>query len=97
MSPDHNHLDFGYLGVQELSSYQSPHRSLLRPQHSHTHDVATAGDFNPSAPTFGFYSNLIVCGVAIATAGDVKLCVWASTTVGLPAQQGLGFPLSLYM
>jgi hypothetical protein len=26
------------------------------------------GDFNPSAPTFGFYSNLIMCGAPVATA-----------------------------
>jgi hypothetical protein len=33
------------------------------------------GDFNPSAPTFGLYSSLIVCGAPVATAGDVRLCV----------------------
>jgi hypothetical protein len=27
------------------------------------------GDFNPSAPTFGLYSSLIVCGAPVATAG----------------------------
>jgi hypothetical protein len=27
------------------------------------------GDFNPSAPTFGIYSSLIVCGALVATAG----------------------------
>jgi hypothetical protein len=27
------------------------------------------GDFNPSAPTFGFYSSPIVCGAPVATAG----------------------------
>jgi hypothetical protein len=43
------------------------------------------GDFNPSAPTFGLYSSLIVCGAPVVTSGDVNLCVWAGTTVGLPA------------
>jgi hypothetical protein len=33
------------------------------------------GDFNPSAPTFGLYSSLIVCSAPVATAGDVRLCV----------------------
>jgi hypothetical protein len=32
-------------------------------------------DFNPSVPTFGFYSILIVCGVPVATAGDARQCV----------------------
>jgi hypothetical protein len=43
------------------------------------------GDFNPSAPTFGLYSSLIVCSAPVVTAGDVNLCVWAGTNVGLPA------------
>jgi hypothetical protein len=67
VSPDHDHLDFGYLGIQWLSSSWSAHRSLLQPQHAHLHDVEIEGGFNPSAPTFGFYSSLIVCGALIAT------------------------------
>jgi hypothetical protein len=50
------------------------------------------GDFNPSTPTFGLYSSLIVCGAPVASAGGgggvldyVCECVWAGTTVGLPA------------
>jgi hypothetical protein len=35
------------------------------------------GDFNPSGPTFGFYSSLIVCGAPVATAGDVRQCVFS--------------------
>ena len=84
MSPDHGHLDFGYLSIQGLSSSQSPHQSLLQPQHSHPHDAATAGDINSSAPTFGFYSSLIVCGAPVANMGEMLDCVWVGTTVGLP-------------
>jgi hypothetical protein len=43
--------------------------SLLQPQLPHPRDVTTAGDFNLSAPTFGFYSSLIVCGAPVATLG----------------------------
>jgi hypothetical protein len=50
------HLDFGYLGIQGLSSTQSAHRSLLQPQRSHPHHVVTAGGFQ----LVGFYSSLIV-------------------------------------
>jgi hypothetical protein len=48
------------------------------------------GDFNPSAPTFGLYSSLIVCGAPVATAVGVRLCVcvgrhhyWAAGPLGL--------------
>jgi hypothetical protein len=47
VSPDRDHLDFGYLGIQGLSSSWSTHRSLLQPQHSHHHDAAAAGGFQP--------------------------------------------------
>jgi hypothetical protein len=43
--------------------------SLLQSQLPHPRDVTTAGDFNLSAPTFGFYSSLIVCGAPVATLG----------------------------
>ena len=48
------------------------------------------GDINTSAPTFGFYSSLIVCGAPVATVGGVRLCVrvgrhhcWAAGPLGL--------------
>jgi hypothetical protein len=47
--------------------------------------LTTAVDLNPSAPNFSFYSSLIVYGAPVATAGDVRLCVWVGTTVGLSA------------
>jgi hypothetical protein len=31
------------------------------------------GDINPSAPTFGFYSSIIVCGASLRLQGDVRL------------------------
>jgi hypothetical protein len=40
-----------------------------QPQHLHPHDAVTAGGFQPSAPTFGFYSSLIVCVAPVVTAG----------------------------
>jgi hypothetical protein len=47
------------------------------------------GRFNPSAPTFGFYSSLIMCGAPVATAGVLDtvyvLYMCADTTVGPPA------------
>jgi hypothetical protein len=55
------------------------------------------GDFNPSAPTFGIYSSLIVCGAPLRLRG-VRLCVcvgrhhcWAASPLGL------GFHVSLYI
>jgi hypothetical protein len=36
------------------------------------------GDINPSVPSFGFYSSLIMCGVPVATAGVLD-CVWRGT------------------
>jgi hypothetical protein len=41
VSYDHDHLDFGYLGIQGLSSTRSAHRSLLQPQHLDPHDALT--------------------------------------------------------
>jgi hypothetical protein len=64
-----HHIDFGYLGIQGLSSTQSTHQSLLQPQHPHPHDATTARDFSPSTPTNGFCSSLIVCGAPVATVG----------------------------
>jgi hypothetical protein len=84
VSPDRDHLDFGYLGIWAIVFLEHTHQSLLQPQHSNPHDVATVGDFNPSAPTFGFYSSLIVCGVPVATAGMLD-CVWADTTFRMSA------------
>jgi hypothetical protein len=64
---------------------------LLQPQNLHPHDAATAGDINPSAPTFGFYSSLIVCGAPVATTGGCwTMCVcdgrhhcWLAGPLGL--------------
>jgi hypothetical protein len=39
------------------------------------------GDFSPSAPTFGLYSSLIVCGAPVATAGGMLDCVCVSVSV----------------
>jgi hypothetical protein len=38
------------------------------------------GDFNPSAPTFGFYSSLIVCGAPLRVSEDVRL--WGAPLLG---------------
>jgi hypothetical protein len=43
------------------------------------------GDFNPSAPTFGFYSILIVCGAPVATAGRCYTVCVGRHHCGLPA------------
>jgi hypothetical protein len=55
------------------------------------------GDFNPSAPTFGFYYSLIVCGAPLRLRGDVRLCVgrhhcWDVGPLGLGS-----CPMSLYI
>jgi hypothetical protein len=47
MSPDHGHLDFGYLGIQGLSSSRGPHQSVLQPQHSHPYNAMIVGGFEP--------------------------------------------------
>jgi hypothetical protein len=49
------------------------------------------GDFNPSAPTFGFYSSLIVCGAPLRLSEDVRLWGHHCWAVG-----PLGLGLSLY-
>jgi hypothetical protein len=46
------------------------HTGLYSSRHIHTiTTLRLRGDFNPSAPTFGLYSSLIVCGAPVATAG----------------------------
>jgi hypothetical protein len=56
------------------------------------------GDFNPSAPTFGLYSSLIVCGAPVAAVGDVRLCVWVCVNRHHCWAAGpLGLGLSLYI
>jgi hypothetical protein len=47
VSPYHDHLNFVYLSIYGLSSFWSAHRSLFQLQHSHPHDVATVGGFQP--------------------------------------------------
>jgi hypothetical protein len=43
----------------------------------------TAGDINPSSPTFGFYSNLIVCGAPVVTMCVGRRHCWAAVPLGL--------------
>jgi hypothetical protein len=53
-------------GFQPVGSYL---QLLLQSHRSHPYHTATTGDFNPSAPTFGFCSSLIICGAPVATVG----------------------------
>jgi hypothetical protein len=95
-----HHLDFGYLGIQGLSSTWSAHRSLLQPQRSHPHDDAIPGGL-PIASYLSFYSSLIVCRAPVAAVGDVRQCVfymyvgrhhcWTADPLEL------GFPRPLYI
>jgi hypothetical protein len=51
------------------------------------------GDLNMSAPTFGFYSNLIVCGAPVAIAGGgVRLCGWVGQCRCLVSDRTSGVP-----
>jgi hypothetical protein len=89
VSPDRDHLEFGYLGVKGLSSSWSAHRSLFQPQHLHHHDTATAGGFQP----VGSYLRPLLQSHRVwcphydceRMLDCVCECVWAGTTVGLPA------------
>jgi hypothetical protein len=71
VSPNHGHLDFGYLGIQGLLLLEV-HTGLYSSRNIHTlTTLRLRGNFSPSAPTVGFYSSLIVCGVPVVTAGEV--------------------------
>jgi hypothetical protein len=55
------------------------------------------GDFNPSAPTFGLYSSLIVCGAPVATAGMLDCVCKCVDRYHYWAAGPLGLVLSLYI
>jgi hypothetical protein len=100
VSPDHDHLDFGYLDIQWLSSSWSAHRSLLQPQHAHLHDVETEGVSTcrllPSAST-----PVSSCAVpSLRLCGDVRvcvLCVWGGHHCWAAGPLGLGFRVYIYV
>jgi hypothetical protein len=101
VSPDHGHLDFGYLGIRGLSTYRlGVHTGLYSSHNNRTSRHCDCGVIATlRLPTFGFCSSLIVwcprcdCGGMLDCVGGGG----GSTTVGLPPIRVRVSCESLYM